>query len=128
MKIPSVLALILSTALAGMALCPPVLAEAYPVSGKWGVSTSSEKGPIDCSKLRVITFYEGQRTDSGGSVPAFRNRSVKQEGSGRYGIVDVFTNGQISNAHVNYSLQIVDTDHLEMNLQKGGLLKLRKCR
>ena len=114
--------------LACVTLSAPAFADAYPVSGKWGVSTSSEKGPIDCSKLRVITFNDGQRTDTGGGVPAFRNRSVRPEGSGRYGVVDVFSTGQIANANVNYTLRLVDADNLEMNLQKGGLLKLRKCK
>ena len=40
------------------------LAGTYPVSGRWGQSTSTEKGPIDCSKLRVISFSGNQRTDS----------------------------------------------------------------
>ena len=41
---------------------------------------------------------------------------------------DEFTTGQIANAHVNYTLHKVDDDHLDMNQQKGGLLKLRKCK
>ncbi len=114
--------------LATVTLAAPAFADAYPVSGKWGVSTSTEKGPIDCGKLRVIDFNDGQRTDTGGGVPAYRNRTVRPEGPSRYRVVDEFSTGQIGNAHVNYTLRLADDDHLEMNLQKGGLLKLRKCK
>lgn len=106
----------------------PALADPYPVSGKWGVSASTKKGPIDCAKLRVISFNGEQRTDSGGSVPAFRNRSITRDGVDRYQVVDLFTNGMIKNGNVNYTLRLVDADHLELDMQKGGLLKLRKCK
>ena len=119
---------LLCGALACTALAAPAFADAYPVSGKWGVSTSAEKGPIDCSKLRVITFNDGQRTDSGRGVPAFRNRTVRPDGPSRYRVVDIFTTGQIKNAHVDYTLRKVDADHLELTMQKGGLQKLRKCK
>jgi|SRR5665213_69422 len=115
-------------AFASLALAAPAFADAYPVSGKWGLSTSTEKGPIDCGKLRVINFNDGQRTDSNGGVPAYRNRTVRTEGPNRYRVEDEFTSGQIANAHVNYTLHKVDDDHLEMNQQKGGMLKLRKCK
>ena len=115
-------------AIAATALATPALADSYPVSGKWGVSTSSEKGPIDCSKLRVINFNGNQRTDSHGGVPAYRNRSVQPDGTNRFRVVDEFTTGQISDAHVNYTLHQIDADHLDMNQDKGGLMKLRKCK
>jgi len=103
-------------------------ADTYPISGRWGVSASTEKGPIDCAKLRVIDFNGNQRTDSDGGVPAYRNRSVQSAGSGNFRIVDVFTTGQISNAQANFTLKIAGPDRAEMNQQPGGLLKLRKCR
>jgi hypothetical protein len=115
-------------AAAATALATPAFSDSYPVSGKWGVSSSSEKGPIDCGKLRVIGFNDGQRTDSGGGVPAYRNRTVRPDGANRYRVEDEFTTGQIANAHVNYTLHKVDDDHLDMDQQKGGALKLRKCK
>ena len=58
------------TALLVTVLATPALAQSYPVSGKWGESTSSEKGPIDCTdNRRVIDFSGNQRTDSNGGVP-----------------------------------------------------------
>lgn len=100
----------------------------YPIDGRWGVTASTEKGPVDCSKLRVIAFNGNQRTDSGGGVPTFRNRSVQSNGSSDFRIIDVFTTGQISNAQAKYSLKIVEPDRVEINQQPGGLLKLRKCK
>lgn len=103
-------------------------ADSYPLSGRWGVTASTEKGPVDCTRLRVIAFNGNQRTDSGGGVPAFRNLSIQPSGSSNFRIVDVFSTGQISNAQAKYTLKIVEADRAEMNQQPGGLLKLRKCR
>ena len=128
MKTSPALASLLYSALACVALTATAFADVYPVFGKWGVSTSTKKGPIDCAKLRVISFNGNQRTDSGGGVPAYRNRSVTPDGINRYRVVDVFTNGMVNNGQVNYTLHLIDVDHLELNMQKGGLLKLRRCK
>jgi hypothetical protein len=110
------------------ALAAPAVAETYPVSGKWGQSASADKGPIDCSKLRVIEFNGEERTDSGGGVLAFRLRSIETEGTSSYRVVDEFTTGQISNAQAIYTLKKIDADRIELNLTPGGLLKLRRCK
>lgn len=115
-------------AFGALVLAAPALAGTYPVDGKWGQSASTEKKPIDCGKLRVIAFNGGQRTDSRGGVPAYRNRSIDSTGGGLYRVVDEFTTGQIGNAKMNYTLRIVDTDTVEMILEKGGTLRLRKCK
>ncbi|HVV63637.1 MAG TPA: hypothetical protein VHD14_17955 [Pseudolabrys sp.] len=109
------------------ALATPALAENYPVSGRWGESDSAAKGAIDCSGRRVIDFKGNQRTDSRGGVPAYRNRSVTEDGQNSYRIVDEFATGQIS-ARTNYGLRKVDNDHIEMNLKPGGTLKLQRCK
>lgn len=119
---------ILVAALVLAAFAAPAFAGNYPVSGRWGQSASAEKGPIDCSKLRVISFSGNQRTDSHGGAPSYRNRTVQSVGAGQYRIEDEFSTGQIANAHVNYTLRVVDAETLEMNQEKGGLLKLRKCK
>jgi hypothetical protein len=111
-----------------VALAAPAFATGYPVSGKWGQSASTEKGPIDCSKLRVIDFKGDQRTDSKGGVPAYRLKSISPEGQSSFRVVDEFTTGQISNARVNYTLSKADPDHIEMNMTPGGLLKLQRCK
>ncbi|MFN3659503.1 MAG: hypothetical protein ACK4UO_19835 [Pseudolabrys sp.] len=116
------------TALALAALAAPANADTYPVSGRWGESTSSEKGPIDCGRLRVISFNGDTRTDSKGGVPAYRNRSVTADGPSRWRVVDIFTTGQISNAHTTYTLRRIDDEHVEMVLQQGGTVKLRRCK
>lgn len=114
---------LLSATLAG-----PAMAASYPVSGRWGESASTDKGPIDCTGKRVIEFTGNTRTDSKGGVPAYRNKSITPEGNARWRIVDVFTTGQISNAAVTYTLVQVDPDHIALDLQKGGTLKLQKCK
>jgi len=108
-------------------LASPAMAASYPVSGRWGESASTDKGPIDCTGKRVIEFTGNTRTDSKGGVPAYRNKSITPEGNARWRIVDVFTTGQISNAAVTYTLVQVDPDHIALDLQKGGTLKLQKC-
>jgi hypothetical protein len=113
--------------LAALAFSAPALAQSYPISGKWGESTSSQKGAIDCSGKRVIGFNGDTRTVSKGGVPAYRNRSVTPSGGG-YRVVDVFTTGQISNAHTTYDLRKVDADRIEMTQQGGPTLKLQRCK
>jgi hypothetical protein len=118
---------ILSAMLLTAIAAPALAAAAYPVSGKWGQSTSSEEGPVDCGGLRVIEFNGDQRTDSKGGVPAYRIKSVSADGSS-YRIVDEFTTGQIGNGHVSYTLNKLDADHIVLNMQPGGALKLRRCK
>ena len=85
------------------ALAAPAQAQVYPVEGKWGQSTSSEKGPIDCAdSKRVMEFNGDQRTDSNGGVPTYRNQSVVAEGPSSYRVTDEFSTGQIGAGHVLY--------------------------
>ena len=109
-------------------LAAPAHAQSYPVSGRWGQSAGSEKGAIDCHGRRVVTFNGNQRTDSGGGVPSYRNRSITPDGSSRYRVVDEFTTGQINDGHTSYTLRQIDNDHIEMQMQRGGTLKLQKCK
>ena len=125
MKIPSNFLAIL---LCGTAFVSPAFAESYPVSGQWGESTSSEKGAIDCTNRRVMTFNGEERQDSNGGVPAYRNRTVTSEGPSSYRVIDSFTTGQISDAQAAYTLRQVDADHIEMQMQPGGTLKLQRCK
>jgi hypothetical protein len=110
------------------ALTAPAFAAGYPVSGKWGQSAGTDKGPVDCSKLRVIEFNGEERTDSGGGVPAFRLRSIEAEGTSSYRVVDEFTTGQISNGQAIYTLKKIDSDRIELNMTPGGLLILQRCK
>ncbi|MBV9556062.1 MAG: hypothetical protein JO254_03190 [Pseudolabrys sp.] len=118
----TILAAVLSCALA-----LPAFAAGYPVQGRWGESKSADKGPVDCSKLRVIAFNGEERTDTGGGVPAYRNLSVTPDGGG-YKITDIFTTGQIRNGRTTYTLVKTDTDRIELRQQVGGTLKLQRCK
>ena len=113
--------------LAALACATPAVAQNYPVSGKWGESSSSAKGAIDCSGKRVIGFNGDQRTDSKGGVPAYRNRTVTKSDNS-YRVTDEFTTGQISNAHTTYDLKQVDADRIEMKQQGGKTLTLQRCK
>jgi hypothetical protein len=110
-----------------LALAAPAQAQTYPVQGRWGQSTSLEKGPIDCVGKRVIAFLGNQRTDSNGGVPSYRNQSVTPEGPSSYRIVDEFSTGQISAGHTSDILRQVDADHIEM-IMEGSALKLQRCK
>lgn len=114
------------TALTIGALATPAFADGYPVSGRWGQSPSTTKGAIDCAGKRVIAFEGDQRTDSNGGVPAYRNKSVTKVGSSSYRIVDVFTNGQVNNGRVVYTLSVTDGDHIALSGQTGAV-KLQRC-
>ena len=116
------------TALLVTALAAPALAQSYPVSGKWGVSNSSEKGPIDCSdNRRVIDFSGNQRTDSNGGVPEYRNKSVQSDGPSSYRVVDEFSNAQVSAGQSEYTLRKIDSYRIVMN-QSGTALNLQRCK
>lgn len=116
------------SAIALVALTAPVLADDYPVSGKWGQSLSADKGPIDCGNKRVIEFNGSTRTDSTGGVRAYRVKSVTATAPSNYRVVDQFTTGQIRNGSLSYTLHQIDADHIELNMQPGGLVKLQKCK
>src|SRR5574340_520283 len=102
-------------ALLAAALATPAIAATDPVSGQWGESTSSAKGPIDCRGLRVMAFDGNQRSDSDGGVPSYRNVSVTAAGASRYRIVDTFANALQSNPHTEYTLTQVDEDHIVLD-------------
>ena len=119
-------AILIAMVVAGLAA--PAVAATYPVSGQWGQSAGNSTGAIDCTGKRVIGFNGNQRTDTGGGVPAYRNRSVTDDGPSQYRVVDEFTNGMVSDGYTNYTLRQVDADHIEMQLQQGGTIKLQRCK
>ncbi len=112
--------LILTSALAAV-LPRPAVADSYPVSGRFAVGTFPSDEVIACADRRVIRFFGAERTDSRGGV-------VRQEGEGRYRVADWFSNGQVRNGQVFYDLLVFDADHLQMDLDLGGTLRLQRCR
>jgi hypothetical protein len=110
------------------ALAMPVLADTYPVSGRFGESATAEKNPIDCTGKRVIAFNGDQRTDSRGSVPAYRNRTVTPDGEARFRVIDAFTTGQIKDAQSIYTLTLVDANRVEIRLDQGSTIMLQRCK
>jgi hypothetical protein len=108
------------------AVATPALADpTYPVSGKWGQSTSTKEGPVDCTKLRTIDFKGERRFDSGGSIRDFRVVSVAPSDTS-FKVSEEFRTGQV-NGRNTITLRQADKDHLELAMQHGGTLKLRLC-
>lgn len=102
------------------------LADGYPISGKWTYDNPKAEGPAeDCGK-RYMSFEGILRRDTGGGVSSFRNFSVDQIGNTHYKVVDMFDNAMI-NARQTYTLRIVDEDHIELDLQAGPVIALRRC-
>ena len=113
MKIPATL---FSCFVGTASLTAPSMAVTYPVSGKWGQSASSAKGPIECHGRRVMSFNSNQRT---GGMRAYRNRSRTAILRRPIRIVDEFTNGQISDGHTFYTPRLVDAEHIVVQLPQG---------
>jgi hypothetical protein len=111
-----------------LTLSAPALADDYPVQGRWGVSGFTSKGPIDCTGKRVIDFRGNQRTDTGGGVPRYRNKSATSDGSSGFRIVDQFSNGQVHAGTTTYQLRQSDEDHVTLDMRMGGTLKLARCK
>lgn len=103
----------------------PALAQNYPLQGKWGQDSSSEQGPVDCSKLKTVDFSGGQRRNSSGGVRDMRTVTVTRSGEG-YRVTEEFNTGQV-NARNTIGLRQVDADRAELS-QRGGTVKLRRCK
>jgi hypothetical protein len=112
--------------LAAACFATPAFAFSYPVSGRYGLSSESQPGPIDCSGKRVIRFDVDRRFDSGGGVPDFRVIDLVSEGNTAFRVTEEFHTGQIR-AQQRYLLRLVDSDRIELLFDPGGTLKLKRC-
>ena len=111
-----------------LAFAAPAAAANYPISGAYGESKATGKDRVDCRKVRVIDFRGNQRTDTGGGVPAYRNVSVTRQGDKAFKVVDEFSNGQITGGKVAYTLRQMPEDRIELALDRGGTIKLQRCK
>jgi hypothetical protein len=96
------------------------------VSGRWGLSTETEPGAIDCEGKRVIRFDEQRRFDSGGGVPDYRVIDLVNEADTNFLITEEFNTGQIR-AKIRYNLRLIDPDRIELAMSPGGTLSLKRC-
>jgi hypothetical protein len=118
---------ILSTVLvAASALPTPAFALTYPVNGRFGQSSETKPGPIDCAGKRVITFSGMQRFDSRGGVPAYRLFDVVSAGNAAFRITEEFATGQIR-AQNRITLRQIDSDRIEIIMSPGGTLTFKRC-
>ena len=104
----------------------PALAASYPVSDRWTYDYSSETGPAKQCNPPHMEFRGARRFDTGGGVPDYRIVSVTRLGPARFQLVDEFNTGQI-NARLDYTLRLIDADHIEIALASGATLRLRRC-
>ena len=113
-----------------MALLPVLagyaVAASYPVSGKWTYEDVSGDGPARQCGRRFMDFQGDRRLDTGGGVPDFRNLMASRIGANEFRLVDEFNTGQIR-ARVDYTLRIIDNDHIELKLPQGKSVTLRRC-
>jgi len=73
-----------------------------------------------------MDFRGERRFDTGGGVPDYRNLTVTTAGAGNFALVDEFDTGQI-NARLEYTLALIDKDHLRITLASGPVILLRRC-
>jgi hypothetical protein len=112
-----------------LVLALPAFAAEYPVQGVFAVTGQQSERELDCKDSRRIAFRGDQRTDTGGGVSAFHNRSITRVDDHTFDIIDEFSNGLIYNAKAPYRLVIIDRDRLELILWPDGKrLRLRRCR
>jgi hypothetical protein len=112
--------------LAASLLATPALALSYPVQGRYGESSEVEPGLIDCSGKRVIRFDDVRRFDNGGGVPDYRMIELLHEGNTAFRITEEFHTGQIKAQH-RYLLRLIDSERIELALDRGGTLRLKRC-
>jgi hypothetical protein len=117
---------LIAIALTAACVATPALAITYPVSGSWTVSTESKPGPVDCTGERIIRFDPFRRFDSGGGVPDYRVIDLVHEGDTAFRITEEFNTGQIK-ARLRYTLHLIDPDRIELAMERGGTLKLKRC-
>jgi hypothetical protein len=102
-------------------------ADTYPVSGTWTYDSASQKGPAKNCGQRVMRFEGNIRHDTGTSVPQYRNISIDKRGERQWYVIDDFYTLQIRGRMI-YMLQLVDEDHIQLTLEKGGkTFLLRRC-
>jgi hypothetical protein len=105
----------------------PARAATYPVTGNWTYENATEKGPAKSCGKRNMQFDGNLRHDTGSGAPEYKNISVTKSGAATWNIVDEFFTGMMR-GRVPYTLRIIDPDHFEMKLEKGGaVMLLRRC-
>jgi hypothetical protein len=98
----------------------------YPVSGKWTYDNASDAGPAKSCGRRTMEFRGMQRFDTVGGVAQYRNVSVDQAAPKAFAVVDEFFNVMIR-GRVQYTLRVIDEDHIVLRLERGGNIALRRC-
>lgn len=106
-------------------LAAPAFAASYPIGGKWTYDNpTAEKAAPTCGR-RYMEFQGAQRFDTGGGVAGYRNVSVSGS-TPTWRVVDEFFTVQIR-GRVTYTLHLIDSAHIELRLDNGRRIMLRRC-
>jgi hypothetical protein len=98
----------------------------YPVTGKWAYDRGVDVQDA-CREGPTMEFRGDRRFDTGGSVPDYRNQTISKVDLTTFRMVDQFFNG-LMRGKVNYTLHVVDDDHLELYLLPSRTtIKLLRC-
>jgi hypothetical protein len=101
-------------------------ADVFPVSGKFTYDNAEEPGPAAHCGSRTMRFEGDRRFDTVGGASDLHNVSVVQSGLQSYQVVDEFFNAMIR-GRVYYTLSVLDPDHIQIKLDAGGTILLRRC-
>jgi hypothetical protein len=117
--------------LVAFGLGTPAARADYPVSGKWTYDNASDAGPAKACGKRTMEFRGMQRFDTVGGVAQYRNVSVDDVSANpaspkAFAVIDEFFNVMIR-GRVQYTLRIIDKDHIVLRLDRGGTIPLRRC-
>jgi len=122
----------LNLVLAVVALAPAAIgaarADSYPVSGLWTYTDVAGAGPSKTCDSPTMEFVGDHRWDTGGGVPDYRNVAIEKLDASRYALNDEFLGPPNVRGNVQYTLELLDEDHLVMNIVRyGRTIALRRC-
>jgi hypothetical protein len=101
------------------------VAASYPVSGKWTYENANGEGRTPECGQRYMEFAGERRFDTSGGVPDYRNLAVSRSGA-EFHMIDEFNTGQVR-ARVDYTMRLIDNDHIELKLPRDKTVTLRRC-
>src|SRR5712691_6681652 len=98
----------------------------YPISGRWTYRDVAADGPAKTCGSPTMEFRGDRRFDTSGGVPDYRNVDVQQSSASSFVLRDLFLTAPNVRGHVNYTLRLVDEDHIVIALA-GKTIRLRRC-
>ena len=101
-------------------------ADTYPISGRWTYRDVTADGPSKTCNSPTMEFRGDRRFDTSGGVPRYINVDVERTSASSFMLRDLFLTAPNVRGHVNYTLRLVDEDHIVVALA-GKTFVLRRC-